>query len=71
MAKDMTDLPLKAFVVPVTPFRLLSYAPSTESANQETTKTGSAPYPDWAMLDLIREGRRAEAKERLEACLSQ
>jgi hypothetical protein len=36
-----------------TPFRLLSYAPSTESANQETTKTGSAPYPDWAMLDLL------------------
>jgi siroheme synthase-like protein len=26
---------------------------------------------DWAMLDLIRSGRRAEAKERLEACLSQ
>jgi precorrin-2 dehydrogenase len=25
---------------------------------------------DWAMLDLIRSGRRAEAKERLEACLS-
>ena len=26
---------------------------------------------DWAMLDLIRDGRQAEAKERLEACLSQ
>lgn len=26
---------------------------------------------DWDMLDLIRDGRRAEAKERLEACLSQ
>jgi precorrin-2 dehydrogenase / sirohydrochlorin ferrochelatase len=25
---------------------------------------------DWDMLDLIRSGRRAEAKERLEACLS-
>jgi len=25
---------------------------------------------DWAMLDLIRSGHRAEAKERLEACLS-
>jgi siroheme synthase-like protein len=25
---------------------------------------------DWAMLDLLRSGRRAEAKERLEACLS-
>ncbi len=36
-----------------TPFRLLSYAPSTESANQQTTKTGSAPYPDWALLDLL------------------
>ena len=36
-----------------TPFRLLSYAPSTESASQETTKSGSAPYPDWAMLDLL------------------
>jgi len=29
------------------------------------------PTLDWAMLDLIRSGRRAEAKERLEACLSQ
>ena len=28
------------------------------------------PSLDWAMLDLIRSGRRAEAKERLEACLS-
>ena len=36
-----------------TPFRLLSYAPSSESANQETTKSGSLPYPDWAMLDLV------------------
>jgi siroheme synthase-like protein len=29
------------------------------------------PSLDWAMLDLIRSGRRAEAKERIEACLSQ
>jgi siroheme synthase-like protein len=29
------------------------------------------PALDWAMLDLIRSGRRAEAKERLQACLSQ
>jgi len=29
------------------------------------------PALDWSMLELIREGRRAEAKERLEACLSQ
>ena len=42
-----------------TPFRLLSYAPSTEVANQETTRTASSPlgisqpYPDWAMLDLL------------------
>lgn len=28
------------------------------------------PALDWAMLELIRSGRRAEAKERLEACLS-
>ncbi|HET9060908.1 MAG TPA: bifunctional precorrin-2 dehydrogenase/sirohydrochlorin ferrochelatase [Acidimicrobiales bacterium] len=27
------------------------------------------PALDWAMLDLIRQGRRAEVKERLEACL--
>ncbi len=31
----------------------MSYAPSTESASQETTKPGSAPYPDWALLDLL------------------
>ncbi|HTV11568.1 MAG TPA: bifunctional precorrin-2 dehydrogenase/sirohydrochlorin ferrochelatase [Acidimicrobiales bacterium] len=28
------------------------------------------PGLDWAMLELIRQGRRAEAKERIEACLS-
>jgi len=36
-----------------TPFRLLSYAPSTESTSQETTLASSQPYPDWAMLDLL------------------
>ena len=29
------------------------------------------PGLDWAMLDLIRSGHRTEAKERLQACLSQ
>lgn len=29
------------------------------------------PAVDWAMLDLIRQGRHAEVKERLEACLLQ
>lgn len=43
-----------------TPFRLVSYAPSTETASQETTRAANAvmgpasqPYPDWAMLDLL------------------
>jgi Tfp pilus assembly protein PilX len=36
-----------------TPFRLLSFAPSTDTANQKTTWGGSAAYPDWAMLDLL------------------
>jgi hypothetical protein len=36
-----------------TPFRLLSYAPSTEPANQRTTRSGSQAYPDWALLDLL------------------
>lgn len=42
-----------------TPFRLLSYAPSTEPTSgdplvgQETTRSGSESYPDWAMLDLF------------------
>ena len=36
-----------------TPFRLLSFAPSTDSANQRTTFAGSQSYPDWAMLDLL------------------
>jgi len=36
-----------------TPFRLLSFAPSTDSANQTTTAAGSKSYPDWALLDLL------------------
>ena len=42
-----------------TPFRLLSFAPSTEVnrsnplAGQQTTSGLSEPYPDWAMLDLL------------------
>ena len=36
-----------------TPFRLLSFAPSTETANQRTAGPGSQAYPDWALLDLL------------------
>jgi len=36
-----------------TPFRLLSFAPSTDTVNQKTTLGTSAAYPDWAMLDLL------------------
>jgi hypothetical protein len=36
-----------------TPFRLLSFAPSTDTANQKTTLGTSAAYPDWALLDLL------------------
>ena len=36
-----------------TPFRLLSFAPSTETASQQTTGPGSQPYPDWTLLDLL------------------
>ena len=36
-----------------TPFRLLSYAPSTEASAQRTTNSASVPYPDWALLDLF------------------
>jgi hypothetical protein len=42
-----------------TPFRLLSFAPSTETANQKTARLSghplgaSQPYPDWALLDLL------------------
>jgi siroheme synthase-like protein len=37
---------------------------------RSTEEVDWRPSLDWAMLDLIRSGRRAEAKERLEACLS-
>ncbi|HEY5743079.1 MAG TPA: hypothetical protein VIS99_11110, partial [Terrimicrobiaceae bacterium] len=43
-----------------TPFRLLSFAPSTEASDssnplvgQRTTRGGSQAYPDWALLDLL------------------
>ena len=42
-----------------TPFRLLSFAPSTEASSsnplvgQRTTFAGSESYPDWALLDLL------------------
>ena len=42
-----------------TPFRLLSFAPSTEASTgdplvgQKTTPARSQSYPDWAMLDLL------------------
>ena len=43
-----------------TPFRLLSFAPSYEALDpsdalvgQQTTRSGSQSYPDWAMLDLF------------------
>ncbi len=42
-----------------TPFRLLSFAPSTESSSsgplfgQKTTHPDSESYPDWALLDLL------------------
>ena len=36
-----------------TPFRLLSYAPSTEASAQRTTNSASDSYPDWALLDLF------------------
>lgn len=41
-----------------TPFRLLSFAPSSETDNQKTTRNSAAAgtsqsYPDWAMLDLL------------------
>jgi siroheme synthase-like protein len=42
-----------------------------KASGRSTEDVDWRPGLDWAMLDLIREGRRAEAKERLEACLSQ
>jgi precorrin-2 dehydrogenase/sirohydrochlorin ferrochelatase len=44
--------------------RLKEEGRSTESVDWQ-------PALGWDMLELVREGRRAEAKERLEACLSQ
>jgi hypothetical protein len=35
-----------------TPFRLLNFAPSSDSSQQTTLSTSQA-YPDWAMLDLL------------------
>jgi hypothetical protein len=35
------------------PFRLLSYAPSTDASMQTTTNAASESYPDWALLDLF------------------
>lgn len=40
------------------------------AAGRSTEEVDWRPALDWDMLDLIRSGRRAEAKERLEACLS-
>jgi siroheme synthase-like protein len=42
-----------------------------KAAGRSTEEVDWRQGIDWAMLDLIRSGRRAEAKERLEACLSQ
>jgi siroheme synthase-like protein len=41
-----------------------------KAAGRSTEEVDWRQSIDWAMLDLIRSGRRAEAKERLEACLS-
>jgi siroheme synthase-like protein len=40
-----------------------------KAQGRSTEEVDWRPGLDWAMLDLIRSGRRAEAKERLEACL--
>jgi siroheme synthase-like protein len=42
-----------------------------KAAGRSTEEVNWRPALDWAMLDLVRSGRRDEAKERLEACLSQ
>jgi len=42
-----------------------------KASGKSTEDVDWRPGLGWAMLDLIRDGRRAEAKERLEACLSQ
>lgn len=52
--------------------QLLATARAELQANGRSTEgIDWRPALGWAMLDLIREGRRAEARERLEACLSQ
>lgn len=40
-----------------------------KAAGRSTEEVDWRPGLDWAMLELIRSGRRSEAKERLEACL--
>lgn len=42
-----------------------------KAAGRSTEDVDWRPALGWDMLDLIRQGRHAEAKERLEACLSQ
>lgn len=42
-----------------------------QARGRSTEEVDWRPALDWAMLDLIKQGRLAEAKERLEACLSQ
>ena len=41
-----------------------------KAAGRSTEDVDWRPVLDWYMIDLIRKGLRAEAKERLEACLS-
>jgi precorrin-2 dehydrogenase / sirohydrochlorin ferrochelatase len=52
-----------AFLLSEARDRLRAEGRSTESVDWR-------PVLDWSMLDLIRAGRTAEARERLEACLS-
>jgi siroheme synthase-like protein len=42
-----------------------------KAQGRSTEEVDWRPAVDWAMLDLIRQGRLAEVKERLEACLLQ
>jgi siroheme synthase (precorrin-2 oxidase/ferrochelatase) len=42
-----------------------------KAGGRSTEDVDWRPGLDWAMLDLIRTRRRIEAKERLQACLSQ
>jgi siroheme synthase-like protein len=52
--------------------RLLAEARARLKAQGRSTEDVDwRPVASWDMLDLIRQGRRTEAKERLEACLSQ